>query len=192
MHYSITIVVVALLYVGLFHTRVNPWVALIAPLALAAVAHAVAPGSQSGVGLVVEYLALFLVGSIGLATRTIDSVADDLDRSPVFETDPGVTGVDAADYQKYCELGGNALVALGRYADAAELFLRLNCAPAARATHAHAAAHKKYVLCSLIADGACAFASSLPKYASPAVAPYRHTFPTTMFSSGAKVASASG
>ena len=98
-----------------------------------------------------------------------DVVADDLDRFPVFETDPGVTGVDAMDYQKYCELGGTALVSLGRYADAAELFLRLACAPAARATPAHAAAHKKYVLCSLIADGACAFASSLPKYASPAV-----------------------
>ena len=41
--------------------------------------------------------------------------------------------------------------------------------PPPRATRAHAAAHKKYVLCSLIADGACAFASSLPKYASPAV-----------------------
>lgn len=93
MHYSITIVVVALLYVGLFHTRVNPWPALIAPLALAAVAHVVAPGSQSGVGLVVEYLALFLVGSIGLATRTIDSVADDLDR---LESDPAAIRADGA------------------------------------------------------------------------------------------------
>ena len=36
-------------------------------------------------------------------------------------------------------------------------------------TPAHTSAHKKYVLCSLLADGACAFASSLPKYASPAV-----------------------
>ena len=107
--------------------------------------------------------------SLCVACGRHDVVADDLDRSPVFETDPGVTGVDAADYQKYCELGGQALVALGRYADAAELFLRVTCAPAARATRAHAAAHKKYVLCSLIADGACAFASSLPKYASPAV-----------------------
>ena len=107
--------------------------------------------------------------SLCVACGRHDVVADDLDRFPVFETDPDVTGVDAADYQKYCELGGQALVSLGRYADAAELFLRLTCAPAARATRAHAAAHKKYVLCSLIADGACAFASSLPNYASPAV-----------------------
>ena len=79
MHFAITLVVVALLYLGLFHTRVNKWAALILPLVFAAIAHALAPGAQSGIGLVVEYLALFLVGSIGLATRTIDSVADDLD-----------------------------------------------------------------------------------------------------------------
>lgn len=93
MHFAITLVVVALLYLGLFHTRVNKWAALIVPLVVAAVAHAVAPGAQSGIGLVIEYLALFLVGSIGLATRTIDSVADDLDR---LEADPAAIRADGA------------------------------------------------------------------------------------------------
>lgn len=98
-----------------------------------------------------------------------DVVADDVCSNPVFECDPSATGVDALDYLKYCELGGNAFAALGRYADAAELFLRAVTAPASAPTPAHASAHKKYVLCSLLADGACAFASSPPKYASPAV-----------------------
>ena len=98
-----------------------------------------------------------------------DVVADDVDASPVFECDPGATAVDALDYLEYCELGGTALVSLGRYADAAELFLRAVTAPASAARRAHAAAHKKYVLCSLLADGACAHASCPPEYASPAV-----------------------
>jgi COP9 signalosome complex subunit 3 len=98
-----------------------------------------------------------------------DVVAADVDSCPVFETDPILTGVDAMDYLKYCDLGGTALLSLGRYADAAELFLRATTAPATAPAAAHASAHKKYVLCSLLAEGACAFASSLPKYASPAV-----------------------
>lgn len=98
-----------------------------------------------------------------------DVVAADVDSCPVFETDPIATGVDAMDYLKYCDLGGTALLSLGRYADAAELFLRATTAPATAPAAAHASAHKKYVLCSLLAEGACAFASSLPKYASPAV-----------------------
>ena len=98
-----------------------------------------------------------------------DVVAADVDSCPVFETDPIATGVDAMDYLKYCELGGTALLSLGRYADAAELFLRATTAPATAPAAAHASAHKKYVLCCLLAEGACAFASSLPKYASPAV-----------------------
>jgi COP9 signalosome complex subunit 3 len=103
------------------------------------------------------------------AAKRFDVAAEDIDLRPVYETDPSKTAIDALDYVQYCEFGGTALASLGRYEDAAELFLRAVSAPTDVPAATQIAAHKKYILCSLLANGACPFASTLPKYASPAV-----------------------
>ena len=101
-----------------------------------------------------------MVFQCALVARCLTAVVDILER-PVYEVDPERTGVDADDHLLYRYYGGAALAALGRYREAAEMFLGAIAAPATALSAIVVAAHKKYACVSLIADGAV---PPLPRY----------------------------
>lgn len=96
MHFVVSVLVVALLYLGLFHTRINRWVVIVGVLVLGNIGHVVAAGAQSTIGLVAEFVALFAVTVIGLAKRNIDGVFDGLDDKQSDPTSLHADGVAVA------------------------------------------------------------------------------------------------
>ena len=103
MHVAVSIVVVGLLYLGLFHTGVNRWVVLVGALVLANVAHVLAPGAFPPLLLVIEYLALFVVLAVGFTKRRLDAVADDLDDLSI---DPSAVRADGVALSEHLEAAG--------------------------------------------------------------------------------------
>lgn len=98
MHLAVTVAVVGVLYVGLFHTRANRWAVLVGALVASNVAHLVVPGVVPPLLLVGEYLALFIVLVVGFAKRKIDAVAQDLGDLRVEPTAVRADGVALADH----------------------------------------------------------------------------------------------
>lgn len=111
-----------------------------------------------------------LLFQTSLDAKRVDVVLKELDTCPIYECDPTKTGIDALDYLHYCDLCGTALAEVGRYDEAAEVFLRAVTAPANGAVRLHAALHKKYIMTSLLgSSSAVPFLTTLPRYASSAV-----------------------
>lgn len=98
MHVVVVVAVVALLYLGLFHTTINRWVILFAVVVISNVAHVAAPGVVAPALLVVEYLALFVVLTVGFAKRKIDAVSHDLDELSVEPAAVRADGVALAEH----------------------------------------------------------------------------------------------
>lgn len=98
MHVVVTVAVVGVLYLGLFHTRANRWVVLVGTLVASNVAHLVAPGVVPPLLLIGEYVALFLVLVVGFAKRKIDAVSQDLDDLSVEPAAVRADGVALADH----------------------------------------------------------------------------------------------
>lgn len=103
MHVAVSIVVVGVMYVGLFHTSVNRWVVIVGTLVAASFAHAFASGTQGTVGLVAEYVILFLVVAVGLAKRNVDAIAEDLED---LSTDPAMVRADGVAVADHLEGAG--------------------------------------------------------------------------------------
>lgn len=101
-----------------------------------------------------------MVFQCALVSRCLTAAVDILER-PVYEVDPERTGVTADDHLLYRYYGGVAFAAMGKYRDAAEMFLGAIAAPATALSAIVVAAHKKYACVSLIADGAV---PPLPRY----------------------------
>ena len=81
--------------------------------------------------------------------------------APCTRWTPNEPALTADDHLLYRYYGGAALAALGRYREAAEMFLGAIAAPATALSAIVVAAHKKYACVSLIADGAV---PPLPRY----------------------------
>mmetsp|Transcript_735 Transcript_735/g.2668 ORF Transcript_735/g.2668 Transcript_735/m.2668 type:complete len:423 (-) Transcript_735:1261-2529(-) len=83
----------------------------------------------------------------------------------VVEVDPA-NGVTPRDFLLYCYYGGMACVGAKRYPAALELFLFAITAPSMVLSAVVVAAYKKYILVSLVEEGAVA---TLPKYTASIV-----------------------
>ncbi|MDE0805130.1 MAG: hypothetical protein OSA99_17625, partial [Acidimicrobiales bacterium] len=102
MHVVVAIVVVGLLYLGLFHTTINRWVVVITAVVASNVAH-LAAGVVPPLLLVAEYFAMFLVLAVGFATRTIDDVVHDLED---LHVDPAAVRADGVMLAEHLESEG--------------------------------------------------------------------------------------
>lgn len=102
MEIAASIGVVGLLYVGLFHTRINQWVVLIGAVVVSNVLHVVMGTAEGPLGWV-SFAVLFVVAVVGLAARRMDSVIAELD-DPVG--DPAMVRADGVALVEHLERGG--------------------------------------------------------------------------------------
>ncbi len=107
MHFLVSVLVFTIVYVGLLHTRVNRWAVIVVAVAISNVGH-LAVGTQTTIGLVIEFVVLFLITVVGFAKRNIDSTVDGIAHA---ESDPTTLRADGVAVANHLEsLGFEAAV----------------------------------------------------------------------------------
>lgn len=107
MHFLVSVLVVSVAYVGLLHTRANRWAVIVIAVVTSNVGH-LAVGTQTTIGLVVEFSVLFLITVVGFAKRNIDSTVDGISHA---ESDPTTLRADGVELAQHLEsLGFDAAV----------------------------------------------------------------------------------